>query len=67
MCVCVCRLTAFVVKSYGGARPYIFVDPEQITLAKTWLHQKQKENGCFQSVGRLLNNGMKVGVQESYM
>ncbi|KAI1893470.1 hypothetical protein AGOR_G00124050 [Albula goreensis] len=57
-------LTAFVMKSFGGARPYIFVDPDHITLAKNWLQRHQKPNGCFHSVGRLLNNGMKGGVSD---
>lgn len=26
----------------------------------TWLSQKQKENGCFQRSGSLLNNAIKV-------
>ncbi|XP_064158470.1 alpha-2-macroglobulin-like isoform X2 [Anguilla rostrata] len=57
-------LTAFVLKSFGGARPYIFVDPDHITLAKTWLHSHQNLNGCFSSVGSLLNNAMKGGVSD---
>ncbi|XP_061073145.1 alpha-2-macroglobulin isoform X2 [Conger conger] len=57
-------LTAFVLKSFGGARPYIFVDPDHITLAKTWLLRKQKPNGCFLSVGSLFNNAMKGGVSD---
>ncbi|KAJ8280611.1 hypothetical protein GJAV_G00056880 [Gymnothorax javanicus] len=57
-------LTAFVLKSFGGARPYIFVDPDHITLAKTWLQDKQKPDGCYRSVGSLFNNAMKGGVSD---
>ncbi|KAJ8368236.1 hypothetical protein SKAU_G00082640 [Synaphobranchus kaupii] len=57
-------LTAFVLKSFGGARPYIYVDPEHIALTKTWLQRNQNPNGCFRSVGRLLHTGMKGGVSD---
>ena len=54
------RLTAFVLKSFAQARSYIFVENSHITDAFTWLSQKQKENGCFQRSGSLLNNAIKV-------
>ncbi|XP_023648198.2 alpha-2-macroglobulin isoform X2 [Paramormyrops kingsleyae] len=57
-------LTAFVLKSFGGAGPYIFVDPRHIDDAKLWLHRQQNNNGCFRSVGKLLNNRMKGGVSD---
>lgn len=57
-------LTAFVLKSFGGARPYIFVDPDHIILAKSWLQDKQKPDGCYRSVGSLFNNAMKGGVSD---
>ncbi|KAJ7995147.1 hypothetical protein DPEC_G00241550 [Dallia pectoralis] len=57
-------LTSFVLKSFGGARPYIFVDPAHITQAKTWLAGLQQEDGCIASVGKLFHNGMKGGVND---
>lgn len=61
MCLfCVDRLTAFVLKSFAQARSYIFVDNSHIKDSLTWLSQKQKENGCFQRSGSLLNNAIKV-------
>ncbi|KAJ8397187.1 hypothetical protein AAFF_G00440210 [Aldrovandia affinis] len=57
-------LTSFVLKSFGAARPYIFVDPDHITRAKIWLERNQKPNGCFLSVGKLLHTGMKGGVSD---
>lgn len=54
------RLTAFVLKSFSQARSYIFVEDSHILNSLTWLSQKQKENGCFQHSGSLLNNAMKV-------
>uniref|UniRef100_A0A3Q2Y2W7 Alpha-2-macroglobulin-like protein 1 n=1 Tax=Hippocampus comes TaxID=109280 RepID=A0A3Q2Y2W7_HIPCM len=53
-------LTSFVMKSFGGARPYIFVDPKHILDAKKWLYSKQGSDGCIRSVGKLFHNGMKV-------
>ncbi|KAM6291914.1 alpha-2-macroglobulin-like [Porphyrio hochstetteri] len=57
-------LTAFVLKSFAQARPYIFIDEKHIQDALVWLTQKQKENGCFRSSGTLLNNAMKGGVND---
>lgn len=54
------RLTAFVLKSFAQARPHIYIDERHIQDALNWLASKQKENGCFQSSGTLLNNAMKV-------
>ncbi|XP_077202376.1 alpha-2-macroglobulin-like isoform X1 [Paroedura picta] len=57
-------LTAFVLKSFGQARRYIFIEDKHITDAQTSLAIKQKENGCFQSHGFLLNNAIKGGVDD---
>ncbi|XP_077396698.1 alpha-2-macroglobulin-like protein 1 [Festucalex cinctus] len=57
-------LTTFVMKSFGGAKPYIFVDPKHIQDAKKWLYSKQGRDGCFTSVGKLFHNGMKGGVSD---
>uniref|UniRef100_H0XSQ1 Alpha-2-macroglobulin domain-containing protein n=1 Tax=Otolemur garnettii TaxID=30611 RepID=H0XSQ1_OTOGA len=53
-------LTAFVLKSFAQAQTFIFVENSHIVNALSWLSQKQKENGCFQMSGSLLNNAMKV-------
>ncbi|XP_061104110.1 alpha-2-macroglobulin-like [Conger conger] len=60
-------LTAFVMKSFGGATRYIFIDPKYITSAKVWLSQQQQEDGCIKSVGKLFSNGMKGGVSDEVM
>ncbi|XP_035289611.1 alpha-2-macroglobulin-like [Anguilla anguilla] len=60
-------LTAFVMKSFGGATRYIFIDPKYITSAKVWLSVQQQEDGCIKSVGKLFNNGMKGGVSDEVM
>ncbi|XP_070685213.1 alpha-2-macroglobulin [Pempheris klunzingeri] len=57
-------LTAFVMKSFGGARPYIFVNPRHIEDARMWLSRLQRPDGCIRSVGKLFHNGMKGGVSD---
>uniref|UniRef100_A0A8C5L0E5 PZP, alpha-2-macroglobulin like n=1 Tax=Jaculus jaculus TaxID=51337 RepID=A0A8C5L0E5_JACJA len=57
-------LTAFVLKAFGQAQSYIFVEKSHIMNALTWLSHKQKENGCFQQSGSLLNNAIKGGVDD---
>ncbi|XP_054858325.1 alpha-2-macroglobulin-like [Eublepharis macularius] len=57
-------LTAFVLKSFAQARPYIFVEDKHITDAQTSLASRQKENGCFLRSGSLLNNAIKGGVDD---
>ncbi|XP_067397053.1 alpha-2-macroglobulin-like protein 1 [Emydura macquarii macquarii] len=55
-------LTAFVLKSFGQARPFIFIDEKHLEDALEWLQRHQLESGCFQSVGNLLNNALQGGV-----
>ncbi|XP_018428488.1 PREDICTED: alpha-2-macroglobulin-like [Nanorana parkeri] len=57
-------LSAFVVKSFSKARPYIFIDESHLNQSFTWLKMNRNETGCFRSVGRLFNNAMKGGVQD---
>uniref|UniRef100_A0A667YGG1 Alpha-2-macroglobulin-like protein 1 n=1 Tax=Myripristis murdjan TaxID=586833 RepID=A0A667YGG1_9TELE len=57
-------LTSFVMKSFGGAKPYIFVDPKHIADARKWLASHQRQDGCINSVGKLFHNGMKGGVSD---
>ncbi|XP_066566836.1 alpha-2-macroglobulin-like isoform X1 [Amia ocellicauda] len=57
-------LTAFVMKSFGGAQSYIYIDSSNIQSAKAWLEERRENTGCFQSVGQLFNNRMKGGVSD---
>ncbi|TRY98263.1 hypothetical protein DNTS_000609 [Danionella cerebrum] len=57
-------LTAFVMKTFGGAKKYIFIDQSNIDQAKDWLAQQQETNGCFASVGKLFHNELKGGVSD---
>ncbi|XP_074796491.1 alpha-2-macroglobulin-like protein 1 [Natator depressus] len=55
-------LTAFVLKSFGQARPYISIDEKHLEDALGWLQRHQLESGCFRSVGKLFNNALQGGV-----
>ncbi|XP_060743883.1 alpha-2-macroglobulin-P-like isoform X2 [Tachysurus vachellii] len=57
-------LTAFVLRTFGKAQRYIFIDPEIINSAKNWLIQMQGTDGCFIQQGNLFNNRMKGGVND---
>ncbi|XP_055465269.1 pregnancy zone protein-like [Psammomys obesus] len=57
-------LTAFVLKAFSQAQSHIFIEKTHITNAFNWLAMKQKDNGCFQQSGYLLNNAMKGGVDD---
>ncbi|XP_066519295.1 alpha-2-macroglobulin-like [Hoplias malabaricus] len=57
-------LTTFVLKTFGKAQRYIFIDPENINSAKHWLENIQRPDGCFSRRGRLFNNRMKGGVDD---
>ncbi|MCI4385781.1 hypothetical protein PGIGA_G00054660 [Pangasianodon gigas] len=57
-------LTAFVLRTFGKAQRYIFIDPEIINSAKQWLISMQRSDGCFIRQGSLFNNRMKGGVND---
>ncbi|XP_036453856.1 alpha-2-macroglobulin-like protein 1 isoform X1 [Colossoma macropomum] len=57
-------LTAFVLRTFGKAQRYIFIDPQNIDSAKKWLISNQRPDGCFIRRGRLFNNRMKGGVND---
>ncbi|XP_073451727.1 alpha-2-macroglobulin-like protein 1 isoform X2 [Aquarana catesbeiana] len=57
-------LTAFVVKSFSNARPYIFIDERHLNESFNWLREHRKESGCFRSVGKLFHSGLKGGVED---
>ncbi|KAK9962090.1 hypothetical protein ABG768_007472 [Culter alburnus] len=58
-------LTAFVLRSFGRAQKYIFIDPQIIQSAKEWLINRRDSDGCFIQQGRLFNNRMKGGVNDN--
>jgi len=54
------RLTAFVMRSFGLAREFIFIDPNVLQSAKDWLISTQGSDGCFVQQGTLYHSEMKV-------
>ncbi|XDV12117.1 hypothetical protein PO909_000848 [Leuciscus waleckii] len=58
-------LTAFVMRSFGLARQFIFIDPDVLQSAKDWLISKQGSDGCFMQQGTLYHSDMKGGVGDS--
>ncbi|XP_072334709.1 alpha-2-macroglobulin-like [Scyliorhinus torazame] len=57
-------LTAFVLKSFVQARPYIFIEANILQKATTFFMKHRMESGCFASLGSLFNNAMKGGVDD---
>ncbi|XP_045075715.1 LOW QUALITY PROTEIN: alpha-2-macroglobulin-like [Coregonus clupeaformis] len=57
-------LTAFVLRSFGKAQSFIYIDPAKIEQSKTWLESRQGKHGCFIRLGKLFNNRMKGGVTD---
>ncbi|EMP24064.1 C3 and PZP-like alpha-2-macroglobulin domain-containing protein 8 [Chelonia mydas] len=55
-------LTAFVLKSFAQSRGFIFIDPKELTAAKDWITQHQKEDGSFPAMGRILNKDIQGGI-----
>ncbi|XP_016315770.1 alpha-2-macroglobulin-like protein 1, partial [Sinocyclocheilus anshuiensis] len=58
-------LTTFVMRSFGLARRFIFIDPSVLQSAKDWLIGKQGSDGCFMQQGTLYHNAMKGGVGDN--
>ncbi|XP_009936163.2 alpha-2-macroglobulin-like protein 1 [Opisthocomus hoazin] len=52
-------LTAFVLKSFGQARKYIYVDDKNIQDALRWLEENQLPSGCFAAKGNLFHSSLK--------
>ncbi|XP_067293425.1 alpha-2-macroglobulin-like protein 1 [Pseudorasbora parva] len=58
-------LTAFVLRSFGLASKFVFVDPNVLQTAKDWLISKQASDGCFMQQGTLYHYEMKGGVDDN--
>ncbi|NXP76358.1 A2ML1 protein, partial [Ramphastos sulfuratus] len=58
-------LTAFVARSFGQASSHIYIDKNHVQSALLWLQKHQLPSGCFRSVGKLFNNDLKGGVDDS--
>lgn len=59
-------LTAFVVKSFFQARPYVDVDPAVTSKAVEWLLTRQKRDGSFAEYGEVHNKALQGGAALKY-
>ncbi|CAL1538258.1 unnamed protein product [Lymnaea stagnalis] len=55
-------LTAFVIKSYAQAKPYIYIDPNDIKMSLRFLQRSQLETGCFRETGKVFSSYMMGGM-----
>ncbi|XP_067086562.1 C3 and PZP-like alpha-2-macroglobulin domain-containing protein 8 [Osmerus mordax] len=55
-------LTAFVLKSFAQSRGFIYIDPEELRAAKSWLTAHQRQEGSFPAMGRILNKDLQGGI-----
>ncbi|RDD47011.1 CD109 antigen [Trichoplax sp. H2] len=55
-------LTAFVVKCFSQAKPFIYIDPKVTQPSIDWIIKKQNSDGTFQEPGRVIHKAMKGGV-----
>lgn len=53
-------LTAFVLKSFAQSQAYIYVDPLELSMTKSWIISQQLVDGAFPPVGRVLNKDIQV-------
>jgi len=51
-----------VLKSFAQSRGFIFIDPEELRAAKSWLIKHQRVDGSFPTMGRILNKDLQVGL-----
>ncbi|XP_062377751.1 alpha-2-macroglobulin-like protein 1 [Sardina pilchardus] len=58
-------LTSFVLRSFGKAKSFIYIDPTIISNAKTWLESRLQPDGVFHMQGKLFHNRMKGGVNDT--
>ncbi|XP_053290845.1 CD109 antigen [Pleuronectes platessa] len=58
-------LTAFVLRCFLQAQPYMQIDSSVLTRAITWLLKQQGPQGEFREVGRLIHTEMQGGLDNS--
>jgi CD109 antigen len=57
-------LTAFVLRSFKQAQPYIFVDEKVLEKSIELLNSQQQENGAFAEAGEVHHKDMQGGSSE---
>ena len=56
------RLTAFVLKSFVQATPYIFIDDGAVHKMVDWIVKYQNSNGSVWEPGRVIHKNMQVNI-----
>lgn len=51
-----------MLKSFAQSRGFIFIDPEELRTAKSWLIRHQQGDGSFPAMGRILNKDLQVAL-----
>ncbi|XP_039603965.1 CD109 antigen [Polypterus senegalus] len=54
-------LSAFVLKCFLQARPFIFIDPMVLDKTIAWLVKQQNSNGAFNEPGRVIHTELQGG------
>lgn len=63
-CICLTlsqRLSAFVLRCFIQARPFIDIDPYVLTRTAAWIVKHQKHNGEFTEPGKVIHSGLQGG------
>uniref|UniRef100_A0A8C6Y3Q5 CD109 antigen n=1 Tax=Naja naja TaxID=35670 RepID=A0A8C6Y3Q5_NAJNA len=58
-------LSAFVLRSFIQARPYIDIDPYVVERTAAWILSHQKINGEFEEPGQVLHTELQGGTSDS--
>ena len=53
-------LTAFVLRYFSEASKFITIDNSSIIQMQNWIASKQKADGCFPDIGRIIDRSLKV-------
>lgn len=59
------RLSAFVLRSFIQAQPYIDIDPYILEKTAAWILSHQKFSGDFEEPGRVLHTELQGGTSDS--
>ena len=60
-CLCISRLTAYVIKSFSQAAKFVFIDKDHVMRrAISWIIKQQKTGGRFVEPGKVLEKAMQV-------
>lgn len=58
------RLSAFVLRSFTQAQPFIDIDPYILEKTATWIVSHQSHSGEFQEPGKVLHSELQGGTNK---